>query len=378
MKQIALAFPMGVSHLERVAYGIRRYSRERGDWMLISNPERHHLEIEQLRNWQGTGIIGFINTLEEAEIIKNLNIPAVNISGALAESPFPRVRVNYYKMGVSGAEHLLARGFEDLAFYGIKGVWYAQEMCRGFKETVLSYGRKFHCYEAESTLTGNWSGVNRQLLEWLKNLPRPHGLMAAHDPRALEVLQACLQLGIRIPEDLALLGANNDGITCELANPTLSSIPRDGEKIGYEAAALLDRLIENRASDLDLNKEIVIEPLKVIDRGSTAFLALKDPDLLSAVNYIIKNIDKQINVNTICQYISKSRRWLEYSFKRDMNKSPLEFINEVRCTKAKELLEDSGNLKLSAVAYMAGFSSTDQMNKSFRKIYGQTASHYRQ
>ena len=136
MKQIALAFPLGVSHLERVAYGIRRYNRERTSWQLITNPEKHHLEIEQLENWQGEGVIGFINTEKEAEFIQKKNIPAVNLSGALEVSPIPRVRVDYYQMGVLGAEHLISRGFEHYAYYGIEDVWYASEIGRGFKDTL--------------------------------------------------------------------------------------------------------------------------------------------------------------------------------------------------------------------------------------------------
>ncbi|MCM8532658.1 MAG: substrate-binding domain-containing protein, partial [Lentisphaeraceae bacterium] len=217
MKQIALAFPMGVSHLERVAYGIRRYNREKANWLLITNPERHHLELEQLRNWQGDGVIGFINTPEEVEMIQELGIPAINLSGALDTSPIPRVRVDYHKIGCKGAEHLLARGFDNLAYYGIKDVWYAQEVGRGFQETVIDHEKKFFQYNAQSTLTGSWSGADEQLSDWLESLPKPVALMAAHDPRALEVLQTCLQKDIRVPEDLALLGVNNDSITCELS-----------------------------------------------------------------------------------------------------------------------------------------------------------------
>ena len=374
MKQIALAFPMGVSHLERVAYGIRRYSRERGNWQLITNPEKHILEINQLANWHGDGVIGFINTEEEAALIHKMKIPAVNLSGALEKSPIPRVRVNYYEMGSMGAEHLISRGFDNFAYYGIKDVWYAQEIGRGFKETVLDFDKKFSQYDAQSTLSGNWSGGDENLVKWLQELPKPVAMQAAHDPRALEVLQTCIRNGIKIPEELALLGTNNDGITCELAQPTLSSIPRDGEQIGYEAAKLLDRMMNGEKAPTE---DVVISPIKVVDRESTAYLALKDPDLLKAVQYIKKNIDKQINVNTICQYICRSRRWLEYSFKKEMNLSPLEFITQTRVNKAKEFLSDSENFKLSAVAYMSGFSSTDQMNKAFKKFYAKSARHFR-
>ena len=313
----------------------------------------------------GDGVIGFINTPKEAKIIKELNIPAINLSGALEQSPLPRVRVDYYKIGELGAEHFLSRGFESFAYYGIEDVWYAQEIGEGFKECLDFNDKEVHQYDAQSTLSGNWSGADEKLLAWLESLPKPTALMAAHDPRALEVLQARLQLEIRIPEDIALLGVNNDGITCELANPTLSSIPRDGEQIGYEAAVLLDKLMNGTVKPEEIKEDIVFEPLNPIDRGSTAYLALKDQDLLNAVSYIRKNVDKQINVNSICDYISKSRRWLEYSFKKEIGTSPLDFIIKVRVSKAKEILEEGGNFKLSAIAYMAGFSSTDQMNKAF-------------
>ena len=373
MKQIALAFPLGVSHLERVAYGIRRFSRESSNWQLITNPEKHHLEIEQLVNWDGDGIIGFIHDDDEAEIIRQKKIPFINLSGALEKSPFPRVRVDYYQMGQLGAEHFLAKGFESFAYYGIENVWYAQEIGRGFRD-ALGKNTKYSEYLAQSTLSGNYSGGDKGLSNWLESLPTPTALMSAHDPRALEVLQTCRRLDIRVPNEIALLGNNNDGITCELATPSLSSIPRDGDAIGYLASQLLEKLLRGESI---ADEDTVVPALAVVERESTAFLAIKDKDLLFAVEYIKENIDKHINVETTCTYLNRSRRWLEYTFKKQLKMSPLKFIAQVKVDKAKELLLSSKNHNLSDVANMSGFSGTEQMNKAFRKVIGQNAREFK-
>lgn len=374
MKKIALAFPVGVDHLAQVAFGIRKFSREFTNWQLITNPERHRLEVHELRGWDGDGVISQINTKEEADILHELGIPCVNLSGVLKNSPIPRVRADYYQMGMLGAEHFLTRGFDNFAFYGIKNVWYSKEIARGYNDRLSSHGKKLQCFEALSGISGHWTASNDKLQNWLTTLPRPCALMAAHDPRALEALQSCQSAGLKIPEDISILGTNNDIVSCELVSPSLSSIPRRGEDVGFEAAKMLDAILHGKKPE---SNEVIIPVDKAIDRESSAMLSVKNPELLKIIEYIRRNISNQINVGSICDASQKSRRWLEVIFQKELNQSPLEFIARTRVAQAREILESGENHKLSAVAYMAGFNSTNQMNKAFIKFYQNPAKFYR-
>ena len=150
--KIALAFPMGVNHLERVARGIRQYSREQGGWTFFTSPESHHVEVSDLEGFDGDGIIGFLNTQEDIAMANKLNIPFVNTSGVFESTPHYRVRPDYLEIGRRGAKHALKRGLRNFGFLGVKDVWYSQMIYEGFCEVINKHGSEVSLFEAESSL----------------------------------------------------------------------------------------------------------------------------------------------------------------------------------------------------------------------------------
>ncbi|MHC4993680.1 MAG: type 1 periplasmic-binding domain-containing protein, partial [Planctomycetota bacterium] len=147
-KQIALAMPMRMPHLERAIYGVMRYARQHTRWTFLTSPELPALSVTQLKGWPGDGVIAMVNTQAEIRAAKALKLPVVNLSGALKETPFPRVRVDYQAAGRAAADHLLGRGFQRFAYYGLKDVWYADETGRGFIDRITEFGGRCKRHDA--------------------------------------------------------------------------------------------------------------------------------------------------------------------------------------------------------------------------------------
>lgn len=332
MKRIALAFPTGVQHLERVAFGIRRYANENGNWAILTNPETHFLSISSLRKWDGDGVIALINTEEDKEIISQLNCPTVNISGVFEHSPVPRVMVDYAQAGRIAADHLLDRGFQRLAFYGIRNVWYSNEYYRGFAENASKSGAKVWKFESSSSIGVEkpWEHGISELEQWLLALNKPVGLMTCSDPRAVMVIQTCHRLGLKVPDEIAIVSSNNDTSTCEFTTPTLTSVARNGDAIGFAAAKLLNELMEGK---IKTSEDLVVKPVGIVSRSSTNILSIENEELSEALNYIQKNLSTPLSIESVCRHVGMSRRWLEYSLKQHLKCTPHEFVCRERVKK---------------------------------------------
>ena len=375
-RRIALAFPEGVPHLARTLRGIHEYAREHRDWSLVISPEAHFPPVSSLKGWDGDGVVAMLNTDEDAAIARSLGMPVVNISGALEDAGLPRVRVNYRGVGELAAEHLLDNGFRRFAFYGLEGFWYSRQFGEGFADRVAEYGSECLMHESVPSIGADrpWQQGQAELESWISTLQAPVGLAAAHDSRARMVINACHRVGLHVPEDVAVIGMNNDTMTCEYCNPPLSSIERNGEKIGYQVAELLDRLIEG---DDPPTEDIVIDPIGVVRRTSTNVIAVDDPQLAKAVRFVQENISEPFGVQALLQHTNVSRRWLEYAFQKWLRRTPHAFICEMRVAHAQKLLANSDDLSFSDVARACGFSSNKRLNVVFRRVTGKAPREYR-
>ncbi len=376
-KRIALAFPMGVQHLERVAYGIRNYALANTDWIFVTNPETHVLDPETLAGWDGDGVVAMVNTQKQIDVLRDLSCPVVNISGRYENTCFPRVRVDYAAAGIVAAEYLLKRGFRRFAFYGLKDVWYSSLYRDSFLQRIEADGRECSVYESISSMATGSPGLQNdgELERWLTGLEKPVGLVAAHDPRAAIVTRTCQELGINVPSEIAVLGINNDTTRCEFSHPTISSLDRNGEQIGQCVAELLESLIDGETAP---DNDIVIAPLQVVERASTDVMAIENIDLARAIRFVHENVENPTTIDDISSHIGMSRRWLEYQFRDELQVSPHQYISKIRVERAKKLLESSERYKLKQVALMCGFTSSKQMNVVFERLTGQTPKLYRQ
>jgi LacI family transcriptional regulator len=278
-------------------------------------------------------------------------------------------------------EHLAERGFRRFAYCGYAGANYSERRLKYFPGFVAETGGSAVVYQSPPPNQAAGLSVREQhavlfeleLLGWLQQLPRPIGIMACNDTRGQQVLNACRELGIAVPEEIAVIGVDNDELLCDLSSPPLSSVAPDTERIGYQAAELLDRMMDGGPSP---GPKTFIEPRGVVTRQSTDVLAIDDAEVALAVRFIREHACEGIDVNDVVARVDLSRRSLERRFRKHLDRSPNEEIVRVQVQRVRELLTGT-DLPLGTIARMAGFTHAEYMSAVFRKYVGQLPRLYR-
>lgn len=375
-KEIALAFPRG-AHQEVLIDGVLRYAHEHGcNWSYLTAPESLALSVLDLRGWRGDGAIAALNTPPEAACIKDWGLPTVNISGTLVDTPAPRVSVDNQLVGELAAEHLIERGFQEFAFYGLKSVAYSVIRRDAFEARLNTAGFTSEALLMPPTYRAkglHWRDQQRRLVSWLNSLPMPVGLFAVTDYRARQVLDACRQVDLRVPQQVAVIGVDNEEVICAHVRPRLTSVARDNQQEGYRAAAVLDRLLRGKSAH---EMEEMIAPAGVISRESTETVAFQDPRLCQAIDYVNEHIEAPMDVQEVANHVGASRRWLEYAFRDALGESPYQYIRGRRLKLARRLLEEQPAVKLYEVARRTGFSSAKQLSTAFSQCFGVSPREY--
>lgn len=367
MKHIALALPLDVVFVERLLPGILDFARNQGGWVFTRIPERLTPSFEWLRNWEGDGAFVLVGNQTDVKVARSLPMPIVNVGGYVQDVRIPTVTLDQQMVGRFAAEHLLARRFHRFGYYGVRDLWYSEQRRIGFETALKAAG--YTCSSIESTnlirSTRDWRRVSGELARWLRSLQPPVGIMASWDLRAQMLSEACTMIGLRVPEDVAIIGVDNDPIACEFCIPQLSSVSRNDRELGWQAANLLSQLLEGRRS---LKHPILIPPDRVVERRSTDTLVIEDPEIAGVVQQIRDHLNEVFGVERILRLSPLSRRQLEQRFRRDVGSSPYAFLNELRVERAKVLLAESRKLTLTTVASECGFSELRRFRLVFRRL----------
>ena len=376
-KEIALAFPRG-AHQEELINGVLRYAGEHGcNWTYITAPESLALSVLDLRGWRGDAIIAALNTPAEASYAKSLSLPIVNISATLPKTPVPRVSLDSRVVGELAANHLVERGFQQFAYYGLRGVAYSSLRHEGFDAQLAKSGFRSVSLLMPPTYRARnqeWRDQQRKLVQWVGRLTKPVGLFAVTDYRARQVLDACRQVDLRVPQQVAVIGVDNEEVICAHVQPQLSSVARNNRQEGYHAAAMLDQLIRRKPLP---NMEETIPPLGVVARESTETVAFKDPRLCQAIDFLNQNMAKPLGVQELASHVGVSRRWMEYAFRDALGESPYQYIRRRRLALAQRLLEKDARVKVHEIAQQTGFLSAKQFSLAFSQEYGSSPREYR-
>ncbi len=376
-EQIALAFPRG-AHQERFIQGVAQFAAaHQRNWSFTVAPESLLLSILELKGWKGQGVLAALNTPEEAACALQLAMPVVNISSALEVSPVPRSMVDNLAIGMHAAEHLVGRGFRSFAYYGLEGVEYSKQRYRGFVQRLeenafqatMHLSTPTFCFDGE-----RWNMQHESLKTWLKTLDSPCGVFVASDYRACQVLDACLEVGISPPDQLAVIGVDNEQAICEHVTPTLTSVARNDVAEGYSAAVMLDALMQGAPLE---SSEAKVPPLEVVERKSTAAFAVSDTRLQKALAYLHEYSHDPITVVELASHAEVSRRWLEYAFREVFDETPYQYLRRHRLLKAKQLLSDEPKTRIADIAKRTGFSSVKQMRVAFQQSFGVTPGDFR-
>ena len=380
--RVALLVETSLGYGRALLRGVMRYARLHGPWAFYLQPGDLHQLLPKMEEWGGTGIIARIETSEVARAVLAARLPTIaldlNQEQLDPKNPLSRlseVRPDSHKAGRLAAEHLLERGFRSFAFVSVWGD-YPWSLLRqaGFAERLNEAG--FACDNfpmPRAPRDRRWGREQAILASWLKQLPKPLGIMACDDDRGRQILEACRAAGLIVPQDAAVVGVDNDELLCELSDPTLSSVALNTEKAGYEAAALLDALMAGRVQK---PQRILVDPVRVVARRSTDTHATEDHDLAQAVRFIQDNVVRPIGVRDVVECVGCSRRSLELRFQRQLGRSINDEIQQIRIERAKNLLAET-DLTVADIAETLGFSSSNYMIRLFRRKVGISPAAYR-
>jgi LacI family transcriptional regulator len=357
--------------------GVAQYIQEHEPWALYLKPARVQKSLANwLQHWEGDGIIAAIDDPESAVLLQT-GLPVVDVSGLITGIDVPLVHANDRSIGRVGAEHLLERGFRHFGFCVYSWFW-SQHRLEGFRATVREAGYDTHVYDMqmlpESGGPMPWEQQQQALVEWIRSLPKPAGVMTSTDLLGQRFLEACLRAGAKVPEEVAVVGADNDEPICRVCSPPLSSVIINDHLRGYQAAAVLDRLMAGKPRP---REPIYIEPSGVVCRASTDILAIDDQAVVTALRYIRTNACDGINVRDVVKNVPVSRSVLERRFRKLVGRSINEEIIRLRLNHAIELLTGTP-LELKAIAQKAGFGSQAYMTAVFRAKLDCTPGSYRQ
>ena len=374
-KKVAILFPSGVPYLDRILRGVTRFARDKGDWQLILSSEMSSLTLDAIEHWDGHGAFAHV-TPTNREQARKLRIPIVNLSSYLADGGVPRVRVQEQQIGAAAGRHLLDCGFRRFAYYGLDDAWYSQQRGAGFAETVKAAGWPCSAHMAPAAVVGRQRDDLQwhHLEHWLRSLEPPVALMACSDQWAAAAMTVCRHIGLRVPDDVAVIGVNNDEITCQTCKPTLSSVARPDEQIGYEAADLLDRIM---AGERPTATEVVLPPIGIVQRESTDVRGAENDHVKQAVRFIRENLQQGVTVQDVAQHVNASRRLLEYRFREHLGETPYQYICELQIDCAKAMLVSGRKQKLRDIGAACGFSDPQRFRLVFKRLTGMLPRDYR-
>lgn len=381
MPKVALLVETSRGYGRNLLRGVMRYARLHGPWGFYVTPGDFVQALPRMKSWGGTGIIARVETAAVARAILASGLPTIALGltdeQLRPDSPLSRlseVVSDSRAAGRMAAEHLLERGLRNLAYVGAPGRVWSSRRQEGFCERVREAG-----FEPRVNVPGrsprgaSWEREQPALVRWLGSLPRPVGVMACDDDRGREVLAACRDAGLRVPEEVAVVGVDNDELLCELADPPLSSVALNAEAGGYRAAALLDRMM--RGESLEPTR-LLVEPLRVVARRSTDIVALDDPEVAAALHFIHDHATEPIGVADVVKDVMISRRALELRFRKVVGRTLHAEIRRVRLERASRLLLET-DLPITRVADAAGFGRTSYLAQAFREAFGTTPARYR-
>ena len=360
--------------------GILEYSKGREPWVVCRMPPSYKQSygipgvLEWAKKWQADAIIAQFNDNDEVELFRENGIVALAQDFQSRFSVIPNITSRYELTGQMAADFFLQKGFRNFAFYGYKDVVWSEERYMGFLNRIMEKGLGDNFFEYKNQPLENlWYYESEPLADWIKSLPHPVALMACDDTRGNKIMEMCQVLGINIPEEIAVLGVDNDEIICNLSEPPLSSVSLNIVKGGYEAARLIDRLIHNEATSCE---DVIIQPITIVNRLSTDIYATDNPAILAALKYIHQNLANKINVDDIVKQVPLSRRLLEIRFRQVTGQSIYQYISDLRMERFPQLLLASTE-PIADLAMQVGLADSKNLARQFKLWKGCTPVEYR-
>ncbi len=373
-RKVALLIETSNAYSRGILRGIAAYMQEHGRWSVqLAESSRGSSPSAWLRHWRGDGVIARIENRNISEALAPLDIPIVDVSASRLIPALPWVETDDAKIAELAARHLLERGLRNFAFCADNSFNWSVLREKHFSAILAREGHACPVFRSPPPETDDHHAELERLGEWLAGLPKPVGVFACYDFQGRLVLDACRRENLPVPDEVAVVGVDDDELLCELADPPLSSVIPDTHRTGYEAAALLDRLMSGGTVE---PRAHLIAPLGVASRRSSDIVAVDDPAVSAALRFIRDRAATGICVKDVLNAVPVSRRLLEYRFKTLVGHTPHQEIIRTRIDRVKSLLRET-DLPLEKIAALCGFPHVEYLSAAFRRESGIPPGQYR-
>jgi LacI family transcriptional regulator len=363
MKKIVLLIETSREFGRQLIIGIARYSRINGPWSFYKDQIGLMSSIPHLTSWKPDGII-MRDSLIKKELLK-LNLPTILVQhDSACPENVSTIKTDSRAIAKMASDHFIEKGLKNFAFCGFDIYEWSNARKLYFSQFNDEAGYKTFLYNSpKKNKSEDWENEQRYMSDWIQTLPKPIGMMACNDDRGQHVLEVCKLMGLKVPEDVAVIGVDNDPMICEIGDPPLTSLALNVEAVGYEAAKLLDKLIENHKMDC---QQLMVSPSHIVQRQSTDIFAVNDIEVVSAIRFIKENAKNKILVNDIVKITRLSRRALEERFRKTIRRSIYDEIKRVRVELIAKLLIDT-DLPISHITSLFNFTDSEHISRYFKK-----------
>ena len=378
---ISLLFNANKVYDRQVIEGIGHYLQSsKVDWDVYLE-EDFLARLDHIEEWGGDGIIADFDDPAIQSALLNVKVPVIGVGGSYSNEQdypdVPYVATDNYEVVKAAYEHLKKKGLERFAFYGFpadQNHRWAVERERAMIKLCKDDGYDCSIYRGHPTRPETWQYTMNRVTDWIQGLPNPVGIVSVTDARARHLLQACEHIGKLVPDSISIVGIDDDDIARYLSRISLSSVTQGCFEMGFQAARLLHRHLENPNLK---NKRVLVPPAGVSERQSTDFKALKDPYVIQAMHYIRQNACRGIKVEQVLDYVGVSRSNLEQRFREERGHSIHTEIHNEKLAKACKLLAEE-SMSTNDVAQVCGYPSLQYMYAVFKKHYDKTPREFRE
>ncbi len=377
---VGIRTPPWARYTHEIYRGVLGYMRDHQPWQ-IQTPIDSTNEIEPIRInrfWKGNGLIAFRLTTAEVRAFQSRGTAIVSISGESIPHGIPVIHPNYQESGQIVARFFMGLGLSEFAYWGDPSRYYSRERSKGFTLELEPAGFNCHQLGVEVSRLGRlqdrWRTLRRFMDPQLRQLPKPIGILAKDDIAAATLIQACQRLGYSVPDDVAVAGVNNDALFCYTTSPPLTAVRYPGESIGYQAAAILDRLM---SGDDEVPSQIIVPVLGLAERESTDILHIADAMVAKAVRRIRREARSYpLQVNELVAASGLSRAAFKRRFVQALGTPPKAEIKRVRLDHLHDLLRTT-DWPIKRIASQMGFESMEDLGRFIRRETGSTATMFR-
>lgn len=353
-----------------VLRGVAKFAQELDSWRLIHVPGG---TAESIPDWldgsEIDGIIARITSATMADALRTFNVPVVDVQRGVHITDIPQVDIDDEALTTLVAQYFFERGFRHIGFYPFENnrEGWSQRRCEALRR--LCVGRtSFHLYNTPLEYRQGAQATRHHVRAWLHSLPKPIAIMLARDDGGLVVLDACREEGLLVPEQVSVLGVDNDQPLCEMTSPPLSSVQLQHHEVGYRAALLLDK----RMAGDDLTEDLqLVPPLGIVTRRSSDAHAIRDEKIAIGVHFIHENLARELTNESLARAVGMSRTLFQQRFRHEMGKTIRDYVTDIRLARATALLTKS-DLSLPEIAWRVGFKRQEYMGHVFKKRLGIT------